>query len=57
MYSSVNHPSCIILEVVYDFAANNAWILVNLGIFNSVYECVSYQHIKAMFPYFSILLY
>lgn len=31
VYSSVNHPLCINLEVVYEFVANNAWILVQFG--------------------------
>lgn len=37
VYSSVNHPMCINLEVVYEFVANNAWIVVYLGIPNSLY--------------------
>lgn len=37
VYSSVNHPLCINLEVAYEFVANNAWILVNLAILNPVY--------------------
>lgn len=37
VYSSVNHPLCINLQVVYEFVANNACMLVNLGIFNTVY--------------------
>lgn len=37
VYSLVNHLLCINLKVVYEFVANNVWMLVNLGIFNTVY--------------------